>query len=221
MSWRVAKSLLVLREQVDALFPGRSIESDGTIGDENHSSRTSDHNPNEHGVVCAMDITNDPAHGLVSEELAECLRENKDPRIKYIISNRKIAASYVTGGHPAWSWRPYTGSNPHNHHCHISVNSSNGDDESKWDLDIAPNPKAISEPALLTLPTIKRGSKSSDVGRLQSLLNKHGYTVSFDGQFGPKTQTAVKKFQKDNSLTVDGVVGPQTWAALNKQPEDK
>ncbi len=219
MDWRVAKSLLVLKEQIDALYPKRSRESDGTIGDESHSSRSSDHNPNEHGVVCAMDITNDPANGPVSENIAECLRENRDPRIKYIISNRKIAASYATGGHPAWSWRTYTGSNPHDHHCHISVNASNGDDERAWDLSgLTDKPTAtISEPALITLPTLRKGSKnSSDVGRLQSLLNKSGFTVAFDGVFGPRTQTAVKQFQKEHGLVVDGIVGPQTWASLNK-----
>lgn len=221
MSWRVAKSLLVLKEQIDSMFPRRSKESDGTIGDESHSARSSDHNPNEHGVVCAMDITNDPVNGAASEDIAECLRENRDSRIKYIISNRKIAASYVTGGKPAWSWRSYNGINPHDHHCHISVNASNGDDERKWDLSgLGDKPKGepISDPALITLPTLRKGSKnSSDVGRLQSLLNKRGFTIAFDGSFGPKTLAAVKQFQKDNDLVVDGVVGPQTWRALNAE----
>lgn len=43
--WRVAKSLLRLREQVNANFPGRSTDSDGTIGDLHHCPGSSDHCP--------------------------------------------------------------------------------------------------------------------------------------------------------------------------------
>jgi peptidoglycan hydrolase-like protein with peptidoglycan-binding domain len=35
-----------------------------------------------------------------------------------------------------------------------------------------------------------------------------------DGVFGPKTELAVKNFQKDNRLFVDGIVGPRTWLKL-------
>ena len=35
-----------------------------------------------------------------------------------------------------------------------------------------------------------------------------------DGIFGPKTEAAVKSFQRGKGLTVDGIVGPRTWAAL-------
>jgi len=109
MAWRLAKSLETLRTEVNAKWPNRSKHSDGTIGDESHQTRDSDHNPwVEDGavrVVTAMDITHDPAHGLDSEQLAECLRRSKDRRIKYIISNRKIASSEQS----PWEWRPYKG----------------------------------------------------------------------------------------------------------------
>jgi peptidoglycan hydrolase-like protein with peptidoglycan-binding domain len=39
-----------------------------------------------------------------------------------------------------------------------------------------------------------------------------------DGNFGPKTQDAVKSFQQGNNLTADGVVGQTTWNALPTDP---
>ncbi|MEK7528590.1 MAG: peptidoglycan-binding domain-containing protein [Patescibacteria group bacterium] len=41
-----------------------------------------------------------------------------------------------------------------------------------------------------------------------------GYSLVIDGYFGPKTQSAVIDFQKNNRLETDGIVGPQTWNAL-------
>jgi hypothetical protein len=132
MAWRVAKSLLVLRKQVDQAFPERSKEADGTIGDANHSARTSDHNPDVDGVVKAMDITHDPDNGVDSYLMAEQLRASRDPRIKYIISDRKICSSIQS----PWMWRPYRGSNPHDHHVHISVRPDRSyfDNERPWQL---------------------------------------------------------------------------------------
>jgi hypothetical protein len=56
MAWRVAKSLLTVRAQVDSMAPGPKRSSDGIIGDPAHQARNSHHNPNADGVVTAMDI---------------------------------------------------------------------------------------------------------------------------------------------------------------------
>ena len=117
MSFRVAKSLLTLRDQVNAMAPRRDTSSDGTIGDEAHRNRKSDHNPNEDGVVTAMDITHDPSHGVDAGELAEMLRGSQDRRIKYVISNSRIFSSEKS----PWQWRPYSGPNAHTKHVHVSV----------------------------------------------------------------------------------------------------
>jgi hypothetical protein len=133
MVWRVADSLVTLRDQINTLAPDRDKSSDGTIGDQSHQARKSDHNPNAAGVVQAMDITNDPAHGLVSRDIAELLRLSQDRRIKYVISNRQIFSSTVS----PWQWRPYTGVNAHTKHVHISVvdDPKFYDDSEPWALE--------------------------------------------------------------------------------------
>jgi hypothetical protein len=210
MAWRLAKSLEVLRQQVNEQWPARSKSSDGTIGDQKHASRSSDHNPWIAGrVVSAIDITHDPAKGPDSEHLAETLLKSRDPRIKYIISNRKIASG--SAGPSPWKWRAYTGSNPHNHHVHISVKSDaiHFDSTKPWSLDGVEAPPAPAKPYVAPPPTLRFGSEGEHVKRLQGLLK-----VTEDGNFGPKTRDAVKSAQKVAGIVADGVVGPQTWEAL-------
>ncbi len=119
--WRVAPSLLTLLGQVNGLAPQRSKKSDGTIGDAAHATRASDHNPwvmdGGTGIVTAMDITHDPQGGCDANNLAEAIRQTRDPRVKYVIWNRQIVSSTVS----PWTWRAYAGSNPHTKHMHISV----------------------------------------------------------------------------------------------------
>jgi hypothetical protein len=214
MAWRLARSLSTLRDQINALSPNRSKVSDGTIGDVAHSARSSDHNPSG-GIVHAMDITNDPAHGIVSRSIAEALAASNDPRIKYLISNGQICSG--TGqGKPAWVWRKYIGSNPHNHHFHISVKAAGADDTSPWNLRgvrVAPS-KATAPQAPPANPVLVQGNKGPDVERLQKLLNAKGAKLTVDSDFGPKTTAAVKAFQKESGLVKDGKVGTYTWNAL-------
>lgn len=63
-------------------------------------------------------------------------------------------------------------------------------------------------------PTISEGANGTAVRTLQVLLTRKGFAVTADGVFGPKTLTAVRRFQARLGLAVDGVVGPRTWAAL-------
>ena len=77
------------------------------------------------------------------------------------------------------------------------------------------------------LPTLRRGSKGEYVKQLQVLLLCEGYgdlladdtQNPMDGIFGQRTEKAVKAFQKDHGLTVDGIVGKKTWAALEAANE--
>ena len=75
-----------------------------------------------------------------------------------------------------------------------------------------------STPPTVERPTLRRGDKGDAVILLQSELIRLGYSLpkyGIDGDFGKETEMAVKQFQQDNRLTVDGVVGPKTWKALD------
>ena len=62
--------------------------------------------------------------------------------------------------------------------------------------------------------TLKKGSKGEDVKILQKELIKLGFSLTADGDFGAKTETAVKSFQKSKGLVADGIVGNKTWQLL-------
>jgi Papain-like cysteine protease AvrRpt2/Putative peptidoglycan binding domain len=64
---------------------------------------------------------------------------------------------------------------------------------------------------------LRRGSTGPEVSNLQNLLNaklRPSPPLAVDGKFGPKTDKAVRQYQDDNWLVVDGLVGPCTIAAL-------
>ncbi len=62
---------------------------------------------------------------------------------------------------------------------------------------------------------LREGSRGSDVRTVQQKLKNWGYYGGeIDGIFGPQTTAAVKSFQRKNGLTVDGIVGRETYAAL-------
>lgn len=216
MTWRVAAALLVLRGQVNEKWPARSKESDGSIGNAEHATRTSDHNPwiVDHGigVVTAIDITHDPHSGFDSYAFAEMLRQQRDPRIKYVISNRRIFSSTED----PWQWRPYHGKNPHDHHVHISVKEEKKHYDNTQDWTLAEFRASPGEMAGKPIPlrTLKLGSSGPEVEKLQSALH-----LKADGEFGRLTEEAVKKLQLQHNVVPDGIVGPQTWGLILKPGE--
>ena len=86
----------------------------------------------------------------------------------------------------------------------------------KYDLDKYDwnNAQSVSNPYKLTDSIIKKGSKGESVKWLQYELNKHGYKLTVDGDFGVKTEAAVRDFQSKNKLVVDGIVGKNTIRSL-------
>lgn len=197
MSWRLAQSLIKLREQINAAHPSRSKASDGSIGDTAHSARQSDHNPDNLGRVTAIDITHDPANGVDGHGLSRTLAQ--DGRTKYVIFAGEIYRSYKLN----LGWAKYTGSNSHHHHVHISVLASNADDDALW-ANIGE-----AKPRIISRSTLRRGDTGSAVQELQRKLG-----IRADASFGPETEPAVREFQAHHNLKVDGIVGQATNAKL-------
>lgn len=82
-------------------------------------------------------------------------------------------------------------------------------------------PSNDNKPAIPSTTTtiLRKGSTGAEVKSLQKKLLQIGYylgSYGADGDYGDATVTAVRKFQKDNSLAVDGEAGPNTLAAVDK-----
>jgi peptidoglycan hydrolase-like protein with peptidoglycan-binding domain len=74
---------------------------------------------------------------------------------------------------------------------------------------------ATQTPTAKAYPILRKGSTGNDVKELQNLLNYvYGPDLKVDGIFSTQTEATVKKFQKNNGLVVDGIVGAATWNRL-------
>ena len=138
MKPKLCKAGQQLREQLDDAFPDRDRTSDGWIADARHiSAGTSDHIPDPlSGVVRAIDVDRDvsgKAKPDLMPDIADQLRRlaKTDKRIAYIIFNGRIASPRM-----GWRWRKYTGSNPHNHHCHVSFTRKGDQDGSFFQVPL-------------------------------------------------------------------------------------
>lgn len=104
-----------------------------------------------------------------------------------------------------------------------------GDDMAQFRADVVDmvaaktaQPPVVVPPPVTYPPTVRLGSRGVRVKRVQEALRAAGYRgdvlnrklLVVDGEYGPRTRRAVKRFQKAKRLFVDGVVGPDTYAAL-------
>jgi len=115
-------AVAVLR-QATALKPLRKKISDGLLPSAAHQKQSPD---SDHNTGYAVDLTHDPKNGIDCVEIFEKLKEDK--RVKYLIFQGKIwSRDKAKLGN-----RRYTGSNPHNKHLHISIESTMATDTSPW-----------------------------------------------------------------------------------------
>lgn len=148
MAWRLARSLETLRGQLDARWPDRDRKSDGTIGDLLHAGQGgptfnvagygvsgTDHLPDRNEIVCAYDIDTDIAPGITAHDVADAIAASNDRRIGYIISNGRIWSTR-SGALPG-AWRPYSGTDPHDTHVHVSVRHTTPfvDSPARWQIE--------------------------------------------------------------------------------------
>ena len=115
-------AIAVLR-QATAIKPLRKKISDGLLPSAAHQIQNPD---SDHNTGYAVDLTHDPKNGIDCEEIFEKLKEDK--RVKYLIFQGKIWSKEKA----KLGNRRYTGTNAHNKHLHISIESTMGSDTSPW-----------------------------------------------------------------------------------------
>ncbi|MGH3502834.1 MAG: peptidoglycan-binding domain-containing protein, partial [Nocardioidaceae bacterium] len=174
-------------------------------------------NPTEHREAAAL------IHWLLATRHGDTAAMARRLGVMYIIWNGRIWGAYRANE----GWRPYYGSNPHTSHVHFSFDWAGACEiTSYWEGTVASNAGGPSCPSgrrslgraisrNLTIPpswesaTSSRGAShdfTAAVAALQRLLG-----VRVDGELGPGTKAAVKRFQRHHGLVADGIAGPKTW----------
>jgi hypothetical protein len=149
--WVLVPSLVTLNNELWAIAPGRDMGASGTIGDQAHADRVSDHNPDETGAVPIHDADHvNEVHALdadvdlrlaglnmrmiVDHVVGRC-RAGTENRLRYVIFDHEIAEA--SNG---WRWRTYDGTDPHTSHAHFSASydSLREADTRSWTLEDIP-----------------------------------------------------------------------------------
>lgn len=138
-------------------WPDRVSASDGVCASAQHNQAnpTSDHRWGN-----AFDLTHDPEGGSDCARISEQLRRSRDARVSYVIFDRRYF-SPRTG----WLWRPYTGTEPHDKHMHVSVRPECRDDSSPWPgiaHDVRATP-LLDLWAMITSPLRREGRSPSGI----------------------------------------------------------
>lgn len=142
-----APALLALFDEINQRYPDRTRgNGDGTIGDTSHIAQgsASDHNPqlldDGRWYVMALDVQHSAGFDswAFADFLADRMAKGLERRIQYIVSNRRICNYDVISGAPRGTWRPYSGSDPHSGHIHISLRhkAALANDISQWIPDV-------------------------------------------------------------------------------------
>jgi peptidoglycan hydrolase-like protein with peptidoglycan-binding domain len=132
-----------------------------------------------------------------------------------------VSSDYTAYSDTGPGWAPYGGITPviWQYTSTASLNGVTNVDMNAYRSTLADFQAQVTTGALADPdPTLVEGDTGPAVQTLQTRLNVWGANLAVDGDFGPLTLAAVKAFQTEQKLTVDGIVGPQTWAALNQNP---
>ena len=122
------------------------------------------------------------------------------------------------------SWMKHFGDNMDKFRARVATRMKAEISPSEGFFEVPSNDMAATEEPIVAPPvvkevhkmvTLRKGSTGQQVRVLQWLLNDAKYDAgTIDGIFGSKTETAVRRYQSDNGLDVDGIVGAKTWSAL-------
>lgn len=215
MSYYLAPSLVELRGEINARWPNRDKASDGWIGDADHSSRISDHNPDEKGCVHALDVDVD---GIGVQQLLRATIG--DNRVWYVIFNHRIYSRTY-----GWTPRVYTGSNPHTMHVHISIRYNHAAENATrtWLGDRKPKPTKGGRLPLVDLSNVLRQIERAErenagIKRIQRQLNsKYDLQLAVDGWWGPRTRAAYAQHEQTIDARVpDGIPGMRSLTVLGR-----
>ncbi len=215
--WYPAPSLVKLRSEIDARWPGRSRVSDGVIGDLRHNGTRNSHNPvgmptgpvfGTRGAVHAMDIT---AAGTDVQAVLEAVIG--DSRVWYVIHGGRIWSRTY-----GWAARRQAG-DPHTSHIHINLREDGQartrtaeQDTRSWFGSAATRPAVNSTVAGVRLTT-------AQVRAVQKSLIAKGYRIpaGATGMYGAQTSAAMAAFQRAQGWRgsqADGSIGPESLRRL-------
>ena len=65
---------------------------------------------------------------------------------------------------------------------------------------------------IANIPFAQRGTKGPLAAAIQAALCEAGHSLDIDSEFGPKTENALREYEKNNGLEVDGIAGPAPYA---------
>lgn len=235
----VVPALLALDREITMVAPKRTLPT-WYLGDAAHRKRPSGHNPDDTPGSKSEDQDADnkaeiragdyrlPLNAVFSAEqlvqylVQEC-RAGRITWIKYIIFNKRIWTA-ATG----WVTRVYNGSNPHDHHFHISCKPDTASENNTKPVGLVawvakligkkPEARKMIKLGDVTVPELRKGDKDKEgatqrIKRIQAILNwlLPGLNpLTIDGDYGNATAAGVKEVMKNdpkrsnNSGTVFG-----------------
>lgn len=161
-----------------------------------------------HGEGRALDVMLPTPSGRAHSEGYSLLRRigvhGRKLGVQCVIFDRTIYSARSPDG------RPYTGVHPHVDHLHIELTRAAGRSLTSERIVSLLGGGQPAEVALGRMLQLRRPyMRGEDVRKVQRRLN-----IPADGIHGRQTDRAVRRFQRDSGLVVDGIVGPATWGEL-------
>jgi hypothetical protein len=221
VAWVLTKGLSTVRDEFNRVFPGRDRGSDGTIGNQVHSTGVSGHNPDRSGraeyrdgdakdEVRALDLDKDLRSTVTMEQVVQHIVRRARSGIyvpfRYIIFNGRIW-SRSTG----WATRKYNGANRHDKHVHFSGDYTQKADE--WTGSLGLSALTGGDDDML----VTEGDSGEQVKFWQHALTALGYSPGkVDGYYRSQTAAAIERFRRDRGVTkqYDYLTGWTAFAIL-------